>query len=521
MNEIITSMADLDDLDLDLDSDGITEVTDNTTIDAVNEIGDDDLVLDDLEPNETQAAATETQQTDDLKLDDSIDDLKLEDNITDPPIDKVNPELTKTKPNLDDEIELELDVNEGIKPTVKSEETIPEVKPEATTESTKKTRKPRTSKTKGTNTETLPSVDNGDVTIIGTGTGTSKMIPINASKYLDPSFPIDELDRVKYETRATVRSNETIEELAEKIKLQGQKEPIHVYIDENDKAYLLAGFHRVKALEKLGMTNAEAYIHKNISEAEIYKICTGTNEPRTQLTEWDKIVSVGKYVDSNPNVSIDDETDTNSVVSVFGYSRSSVYNYIKHWNFFKNNDVIVNHFNKNGASIPGYAYQILSKVMEECKEYNIDASGWVEILIETMSVSNRSTFAKEMVDIANKYVVKNNPLNKLVPELEKDLVPEDKRLVDMFINDAKTQQNPSEKNVENDLLSLENEINNETDTQKIVDSCYAHTLSSLSTTNFTLNALLNVEKYKELRKVDDVKKIKELICQIVEQVKKL
>lgn len=523
MTDTITSMADLDDLDLDLETDGVSEVTEAATLDTVSEVADDDLVLDDLDTEQTQPAAPNAQQTDDLKLDESIDDLKLEDNLTEAPVDKVNPELNKPKLNLDDEIELELDVNEGIKPVEKptTETTTNNNEQTAPVETTKKTRKPRTPKVKEPATQAVVSVDKGDVPIVATGTGSSMLIPAqtNSSKYLDPSFPIEKLDRVKYETRATVRSDETIDELAEKIKLQGQKEPIHVYIDADEKAYLLAGFHRVKALEKNGMSFAEAYIHKNISEAEIYKICTGTNEPRTQLTEWDKIVSVGKYTDSNPNVSIDDEKDTNSVVSVFGYSRSSVYNYIKFWNFYKNNQVLVNHFNLHGASIPGYAYQILSRVMEECKQFNLTSGTWVEILKDTMSRSNRSTFASEMVNIANEHLTKNNPINKLVPELEKDMDNDEKRVVGNFVNDEK--EKLDSKNIESEVASLESEIELEKDSKQVIDGCYSNVILELTKCHSGLDSLLVLDKYQELRNVNEVKKIKELTCLIIEQVKKL
>ena len=259
MSETITSMADLDDLDLDLETDGKFRSHEAASLETVNEVADDDLVLDDLDTTTNQPAASNAQESDDLKLDESIDDLKLEDNITEAPVDKVNPELSKPKLNLDDEIELELDVNEGIKPSEKPATTeVPTNNNEqtASVEAPKKTRKPRTPKAKEASTQAMSSVDNGDVTIVRTGTCSSMLVPCkliapqNSSKYLDPYFPIEKLDRVKYETRATVRSNETIDELAEKIKLQGQKEPIHVYIDENDKVIFMVS--PSKALEKNG-----------------------------------------------------------------------------------------------------------------------------------------------------------------------------------------------------------------------------------------------------------------------------
>lgn len=525
MTETITSMADLDDLDLDLETDGVNEVTDAASLETVNEVGDDDLVLDDLDTTTIQPTASNAQETGDLKLDESIDDLKLDDNLVDAPVDKVNPELSKPKINLDDEIELELDVNEGIKPVEKpaaTEEPKNTTEQPAPTEAPKKTRKPRTPKVKEPANQAVVSVDDkGDVTIVATGTSSSMLIavPQLPLKYLDPIFPIEKLDRSRYETRATVRSNEAIDELAEKIKLQGQKEPIHVYIDANNQAFLLAGFHRVKALEKNGVTYAEAYIHKNISEAEIYKICTGTNEPRTQLNEWDKIVSVGKYLDSNPTVSIDDDKDTNSVVSVFGYSRSSIYNYIKIWDFYKNRPVLINHFSQFGASIPGYVYQILSRVIEECKHVNLTDEAWVEIMKETMTRSNRSTFATEMANEVSNYVVKNNPVNKLIPELEKDMDNDEKRVVGNFVNEEK--ERLDNKNIESEVATLESEIEIEKDSKQVIDGCYSNVILELTRCHSGLDALLNLDKYSELRNVNEVKKIKELTCLIIEQVKKL
>jgi uncharacterized ParB-like nuclease family protein len=533
MSEIITSVSDLDDLDLDLESDGISEVTETATLETVSDVSDDDLVLDDLDTTTNQPAASNAQESDDLKLDESIDDLKLEDNITEAPVDKVTPELSKPKLNLDDEIELELDVNEGIKPSEKPATTeVPTSNNEqpASVEAQKKTRKPRTPKVKEPATQAVASVDKGDVTIVATGTGSSMLInmPQSPSKYLDPMFPIEKLDRSRYETRATVRSNEAIDELAEKIKLQGQKEPIHVYIDANNQVFLLAGFHRVEALEKLGLTTAEAYVHKNLSEAEIYKICTGTNEPRVQLTEWDKIVSVGKYNELKPEIPVDDVNNPESVVCVFGYSRSSVYNYIKFWQTYKDNAVLVDYFNKNGSSIPGYVYQILSKVMEQLAEYKLTSEEWVKLLDDMIKASNRQTFTVELITAVNNYMTEKKSADKLALELEKDIVDVNPTIMNNFIQEEKDKQplidkrtELNQKNLESEIKNLENEIELEKDSKQTIDGCYQSVILELTKTHSGLDCVLSFENYQELRNVAEVKKIKELACLIIEQIKKL
>lgn len=513
--DVITSLTDLDDLDLDLETDGVSEITDTTTLDSVasETDSDDDLTLDDLEEDTVQPAASNSQETDELKLDDetsSIDDLTLEDNIVDTPVDTAKPELTKPILNLDEEIELDLDVNEGI--TKKPEVTINGKPPEEfvkdameavvappTEEKKKRGRKPKEIIT----------------------TGKLAPAPVDTSKFIDPAFPLAILNVDKYATRSTMRSDEELDELAEKIKLQGQAEPIHVYIADDGVAYLLAGLGRKMAIQdKLGRETAEAIVHKGLTEADIYKICTGTNEPRTKLTEWDKIVSIGKYTDTHPGVSVDDENDTNSVVRVFGYSRSAVYQYLKAWNVLKNSSEFIEYFNRNGQKIAGYTYQILANTITALAEHKLSAAEWLVIFNEIYAISTRQSFATMLIDAANTYLVMKKPASVLATEVDDGLSTSDERVLNSVLK--KEQKEQPSVDIDNTMVDkLEQEIAIEQDSKEVIDGCYQSVLLTLTQARSGIESLIAIEKYQELKNPVEIKKIKEMIMMVAESAKKL
>ena len=523
--QIITSMADLDDLDLDLETDGISELTDSAEIETVAQTSNDsdDLTLDDLEDETIQPVASNSQETDDLKLDDetteSIDDLKLDDETLPTPTDKVVPELVK-KPiaNLDDEIELDLDVNDGVKkPDV--------VQPEP--------------------------VQTGEVVVVASGEGSTKVEPVveepkskrgrkakvkeepslvinKSTKYLDPSFPLASLDVEKYITRTTIRSDEDITILADKIKSQGQAEPLHAYASDDGKFYLLAGFGRYQAMtEKLGLTTAEVYVHKNLTEADIYKICSGTNEPRTALTEWDKIVSIGKYYDNNPNVPTDDENNPASVVRVFGYSRSAIYNYLKAWAVYKNKPVLADYFNRNGNNIAGYVYQILAKAMEEYKGAGLTEQEWGTILGIATQATNRKLFIDNLIRVTGEYILTNKPATNLTGQLDSEM-SESERVINAVVgeeNEAFAEllgtKRLQDKEDELKVTALESDIVREKTKEELIDECYQNVISVLTQSHAAIDCLLVIEDYQALRKPAEVKRIKELIMLIADGAKKL
>ncbi|PKP53791.1 MAG: hypothetical protein CVT92_02345 [Bacteroidetes bacterium HGW-Bacteroidetes-1] len=512
--DVITSLTDLDDLDLDLETDGVSEITDATTLDSVasKTDSDDDLTLDDLEEDTVQPAASNSQETDELKLDDetsSIDDLTLEDNIVDPPVDTAKPELNKPVLNLDEEIELDLDVNEGI--TKKTEVTINGKTPgefvkdafDAAVTPPVEEKKKRGRKPKEVKPEVVTSA------------------PVDTSKFIDPNFPLAVLNVDKYATRSTIRSDEEVTELAEKIKLQGQAEPIHVYIADDGVAYLLAGLGRKMAIQdKLGRETAEAIVHKGLTEADIYKICTGTNEPRTKLTEWDKIVSIGKYTDAHPGVSIDDENDTNSVVRVFGYSRSAVYQYLKAWNVLKNSSEFIEYFNRNGQKIAGYTYQILANTITALAEHKLSAAEWIVIFNEIYAISTRQSFATMLIDAANTYLVMKKPASVLATEVDDGLSKTDEKIIDRAVKETK--ENDTVEDIDNTMVDkLEQEIAVEQDSKEVIDGCYQSVLLTLTQARSGIESLIAIEKYQELKTPAEIKKIKEMIMMVAESAKKL
>ena len=77
------------------------------------------------------------------------------------------------------------------------------------------------------------------------------------------------LDTKKYQVRKTSRTVSEIEDLKNRIELQGQIEPIQIAV-LNDKNYLIAGEGRVLALRQLDKP-AKAIVYHGLSEEQILK----------------------------------------------------------------------------------------------------------------------------------------------------------------------------------------------------------------------------------------------------------
>jgi hypothetical protein len=194
-----------------------------------------------------------------------------------------------------------------------------------------------------------------------------------------PDFDISpkNLDTKTYQIRKTKRDSAVIEEMKNSIELQGQVEPIQITICDGVN-YLIAGEGRVLALRRLDRP-AKALVYEGLSEDDILKISFGTNECRLEMSEWDRINSIGNYYEKNPDVSKDDPSDKKSLVSVFGLNKSSIYSYLKLWKFYKDKEDF--HVLYSKYRCPLY---ILSTVAEILADY-VDQIETYKPIISAMS----------------------------------------------------------------------------------------------------------------------------------------
>lgn len=149
-------------------------------------------------------------------------------------------------------------------------------------------------------------------------------------------FEMKKIKLGKYEIRETQRSPEKITELADDIRSRGQLEPVHVVL-EGKEYHLIAGYHRYLALKELKSDTIRTIVYKNLNVSQIQAIATGTNAIRTDLSEWDKICSVAKYHEANPDIPIFvKQENVTTICSVFGYKKTRIYEYINVYDFLKN-----------------------------------------------------------------------------------------------------------------------------------------------------------------------------------------
>ncbi len=354
----------------------------------------DDLDLDDLdldEEIENKAAPEESAEITDDNLE--IDDLDLDEEVEEhsPVIDEDAEHLEKatvaanqTKDENLDDLDINLDEDETPEenqPEVK-ETPKPEVKPEEPkVEKPKKTKTPKAEKPKKSKEKESPVVEN-----------TSSMVI-----RFDPAFDISptNLDTKTYQIRKTRRDGSHIEDLKNRIESQGQVEAIQVVIKDG-KNYLIAGEGRVLALRQLNRP-AKAIVYEGLSDEEILKISFGSNEGRLEMSEWDRTISIGEYFDKDPMVSKDDPSDSNSLVSIFGLNKSSIYSYLKMWSFYK--DIPAFHEFYSKFRCPLY---VLGGVVEVLAEYaeKIDSyDAVIDILrrIVTRNDLSRKTFTNTLL----------------------------------------------------------------------------------------------------------------------------
>lgn len=194
---------------------------------------------------------------------------------------------------------------------------------------------------------------------------------------LIPNFDISQenLDIDTYQIRRTKRTQKDIDRLKELIVAQGQVEPIQV-LKRDNKYYLMAGAGRVTVLRSLGKT-ASALVYEGLEKDDIYKIAIGTNDGRTEMSAWDRIVSVGEYVTQNGMNGYNVDSFKN-VVKIFGRNVPSLIRDYELWEFYKDIPQFVSYF--ENTSVPYYVMTVVDEVLNPYKDSIIDYEKIVNIV---------------------------------------------------------------------------------------------------------------------------------------------
>jgi len=280
------------------------------------------------------------------------------------------------------------------------------------------------------------------VDLSNVGQDKEKFIP-ESEMLFDPMFDISKIniDR-KYQTRVIQRSPEQIKAFGEIITSQGQLEPVHLH-KEGDEYFLIVGFGRYDAMTALGVKTIKVIIHENLSDSELVKLSTGTNEHRLQLGEWDKIASVGLFAKNHPTIDKDGPDTPNCLTGIFGYSRATVYSYVEMYDYFHDKDLIVEYFKRTDVK------QFIFKAILGVKKHITDLETFVKFLEENKDVGKREFEIALQTYISNKHLderLLKQEINKNVdvgiqldPESEPPTAFE--KDVDKMVKDAET-KNP-------------------------------------------------------------------------------
>lgn len=336
--------------------------------------GIDDITLDDLDLDlddevevEVESSENEPMDSPELELDDlDLDDMAESNNT--PVVDEVAEQLPNLKGNPDDEslddIDLDLELADDVNPDTITQDPVVEV----------------STPTKPTNDKKTKKIKETEAPVVET----------NSYIRFEPEFDISpkNLNTKKYQVRKTTRTVSEIEELKNRIELQGQIEPIQIAV-LNNKNYLIAGEGRVLALRQLDKP-AKAIVYHGLSEEQILKISFGSNECRLEMSDWDKTVSIGNYFEKDTMVSKDDPTDPNSLVSIFGLNKSSIYNYLKIWNFYKEKEIFHDFFNKNRCPL-----YVVAGVAEVLDGYADKINSYKPVIDILKIIVNRNDLSKK------------------------------------------------------------------------------------------------------------------------------
>jgi len=448
---IIDELDDLDLDDMDIDENSSDEISDEIDLDdAEDEVELDDV---DIELNSDESESTDVIDTDDTDVD--VDELILDDVDVDVK-DEIKEELNQIKTKLETDIDIDLDENEfDLSDFEEADNTLEDIEDEAETatvdddlilEDTDIDTDNETLKST-VKTETIQDEITEDFVDLEEPKPEVKPVkkkPVKITKarpkyrkklkkqpvIYNPSFLISKITDDRYQIRRTKRTASDLKSLTDKIKLQGQIEPVQI-LKVGKEYYPLAGFGRIEVQTILEKETVKAMIHEGLSETEIMQICTGSNEGRVELSEWDKIISVGKYQENNADISIDDLDEPDSLVCVFAFGRSTLRKYLNLYRFYKDRDDFKELYRENKC--PMYVYTTVMEVIKNLKGYEIDdgtiCNGIKDILrLEEM---NKHRFLNAFTNFMTEYALsvktgKSNvdSLDALDAEIDNDEISE-------------------------------------------------------------------------------------------------
>ena len=518
-DDIIDDLDDLDLDDMDIDENSSEELSDEIDL---NDAEEEELILDD----ETDIKSDET----DIKSEDTdvdVDGIDLDD-VDVVVADENKEELDSVKTKLETDIDIDLDEDEFDLSDFEEEieETTAEVKPivetvEDTTETAIVDDELILDDTDiDTDNETLKStvetetIQDEITEVLEEPKPEVKPVKKKPAKITkakpkyrkklkkqpviyNPSFLISKITDDRYQIRRTKRTESDLKLLTDKIKLQGQIEPVQI-LKVGKEYYPLAGFGRIEVQTILESETVKAIIHEGLSETEIMQICTGSNEGRVELTEWDKIISVGMYQQNNADVSIDDIDEPDSLVCVFAFGRSTLRKYLQLYRFYKDRDDFKELYRENKC--PMYVYSTVMEVIKNLKDYEIDdgtiCNGVKDILrLEEM---NKHRFLNAFTNFMTEYALSVKTGKSNVDSLDE---------LDAEIDNDETTETDNE--VKEDFDKLPTTIKAELEIE--VDNHIKSMLKMLDSVKAEFKVLQDVKSYK---KFVDNKKRKKLINKI-------
>jgi len=288
----------------------------------------------------------------------------------------------------------------------------------------------------------------------------------------DFDISVDNLDVKTMQVRKTLRTKEERLHLKGLIELQGQVEPIQV-LKRGKKHYLIAGDGRVTALRSLDRT-AKALVYENLTDDDALKISTGTNEGRIAMSEWDRINSIGRYFDLNPLISKDDVSEKNSLVSVFGFNKSTIYNYLKLWKFYKKKTAFHDIFKR--TKCPLY---VLNSTMRVMKDYEDKLESFAPVAKILKDNIHRNDLNKKTFDRILAKEITNIILSIRMNNQQTDVAVIDAPIDDPDI--AKEERKVTKDVTDKILESEEDQINNKIGTNEDLKKLKADTEAQLVT----------------------------------------
>ena len=398
-------------------------------INSADDFDDFDLTLDDVVLSSNNTVEEETnlsqlQETpDDLDLDLDLnlaDSNSLEDtNVNSPsevPFEVEEKKEVEEKQKEIEDLDLDLTLDEEEEP--KKEEPKKE-------EPKKEIKKGRPKKGSLGNEKNTPEIK---PTILG----------IKSDKFFNSEFPLDKIEKnEQFQTRIKAIPEESINELAKLIENQGQIEPIRLY-EKDGKFFILAGFRRFNSLVKLGSKTISAIIHRNLSEDDIFKISTGTNIGRLNLSDTDNIISIGEFCAKHATKAIEE------IVKIFGYGKSSIYHFVKIYTFLKKYPKLFEVVSK--TDFPLHVYSSIMEHTKKLPSVEEDLMSEIVSFLESdrLDFNNKSVFELKFSSFISERIldkkIENEEKNTDIEKIDLGTVDDSTKNINEIIEKAKKEE---------------------------------------------------------------------------------